>query len=112
MLKRVNDKRTFGRIKLRTQCEVEYERGRFVGTVLDISPSGIFVRMSPGSSPPMGTEARVYLKDTPAGDMTLLARVSRTRTLRRELMADGGGGIGLEIYSAPEAYYRLLADRM
>src|SRR6056297_1850631 len=78
-MKREGEKRTFGRLKMRARCEIEYERGSFLGMVLDISPRGVFVRMSPGSAPPLGTEARVHLKDTPAGNLTLLARVTRAR---------------------------------
>jgi len=111
-MKKARDKRGFDRIKLRIQCEIQFNGESCPGTVLDISPSGIFVRMSPSSAPPTSTEARVLLKDTPHGDMILLARVMRAKTVRRELMAAAGGGVGLQIYSAPESYYKLLAARI
>ncbi|MBW2496695.1 MAG: PilZ domain-containing protein [Deltaproteobacteria bacterium] len=111
-MKRTNESRKFERIRQRIQAEICFHGERHPGTVLDVSPSGLFVRMSPARVPPVGTEVSLHLKDTRFGDMTLLARVARTKTVRRELMAAVGGGVALKISSAPESYYALLAERM
>jgi hypothetical protein len=109
---RSNNKRSFDRFRLRIQCEIRQGDQRTPGTVLDASPTGIFVLMSPASAPSLGREVTVVLKDTPAGDLTLLARVVRARKVRRELVAMARGGIGLQIYSAPEPYYTLLSEKV
>jgi len=76
--------------------------------VVDFSAQGVFVRASSFATPAPGTEVRLILRNTAEGDITVFARVARGNRVRRELTADAGGGFGLQIVSAPEAYFSLL----
>ena len=40
--------------------------------------------------------------------MPLVARVTRAKAIRHELVVSADGGIGLEVLSAPEAYFNLV----
>jgi hypothetical protein len=101
------NKRKFDRHKQRLQCEILYEGQKLLGAVDNLSPRGLFVRMSPSSSPPVGTNVQIVIRDTRAGDITVFAHVARVNRVRREFAAVSAAGIGLELSSAPEAYYAL-----
>lgn len=40
--------------------------------------------------------------------MPLVARMTRIKAVRHELVVSADGGIGLEVLSAPEAYFNLV----
>jgi hypothetical protein len=101
-------KRTFDRIKHRISCELAHDDQRSFGIVLDVSARSLFVRMGNVGAPPLGTQVNVKLNDPENGEMLLIARVMRIKSIRRELVVSAGGGIGLEVLSAPEPYYNLL----
>jgi hypothetical protein len=101
-------KRAFDRIKHRITCELAHGDQRSVGIVLDVSARGLFVRMGNIGAPPFGTQVNVKLNDPENGEMLLVARVMRIKSIRREFVVSAGGGIGLEVLSAPEPYYNLV----
>jgi hypothetical protein len=102
------EQRRFERMKLRLSCELHYEGRHSTGMVLDISARGLFVRTTTGARPPAGADFRVLITGADSGDMELRARLARSRVVRRELVSAASGGFGLELVSAPEAYYNLL----
>ena len=101
-------KRTFDRVRHRLFCEILYDGKTSSGMLLDISARGLFVRMGNMAAPPLGVKVQVVLNDAEHGEMILLARVTRAKSVRRELVVAADGGIGLEVLSAPESYYDLL----
>jgi hypothetical protein len=101
-------KRTFDRVRHRILCQLTHDDKRASGMVLDISARGLFVRMGNVSAPPLGAQVQVTLNDSEHGEMVLVARVTRAKAVRRELVVAADGGIGVEVLSAPETYYDLL----
>jgi hypothetical protein len=100
--------RAFERKRHRIACELLHDGRRSFGTVVDISASGLFVRMGPSESPPLNADVQIEWNDPEHGRMTLLAKVTRIKRVRRDLVALVDGGIGLTVRSAPETYYSLL----
>ena len=81
------------------------------GMILDVSARGLFVRTSTGSAPrEPGTEVRVVVRSADGEPFELMARLARAHVVRRELVSAADGGFGLEITSAPEAWFALLRD--
>ena len=101
-------RRAFDRVRHRLFCELLHDGRRSSGMVLDMSPRGLFVRMGNMEAPPLGTQVQVGLNDAEHGEMILMARVTRAKSVRHELVVAADGGIGLEVLSAPESYYDLL----
>lgn len=101
-------RRAFDRIKHRIFCELLHDGKRSSGMVLDISARGLFVRMGNVAAPPLGTQVQVVLNDPELVEMPLVARMTRVKAVRHELVVSADGGIGLEVLSAPEAYFNLV----
>ena len=101
-------RRTFDRVRRRILCELAHDGKLASGMVLDISARGLFVRMGNVAAPPIGAQVLVTLKDSKHGEMVLIARAVRAKTVRHELIVSADGGIGIEVLSAPETYYDLL----
>ena len=93
---------------MRLSCELHFDGRVANGMVLDISARGLFVRMGGSAKPPAGTDFRVVITGADCGDIEVRARLARTNVVRRELVTAAAGGIGLELVSAPNAYYELL----
>jgi hypothetical protein len=102
------EQRRFERLKMRLRCELHYDEWQTSGMVLDISARGIFIRTGSSMKPPAGVDFRVVLVGADCGDIELMARIARTKVVRRELVTVAAGGLGLELVSAPEEYYDLL----
>ena len=103
-----SNRRQFERMKQRLSCELHHDGRKTTGMVVDVSARGLFVRTSTGTAPPTGAEVRVVLKGAEEGDIELMARMRRAHVVRRELVSAAGGGVGLEVVSAPESFYALL----
>ena len=102
------NRRKFDRLKHRVACELFHSGHRTTGMILDLSPTGLFVRTSTGTAPKdAGTEVRVIVK-AEEGEIELLTRLARAHVVRRELVSAADGGFGLEITAAPPAYYELV----
>ena len=102
------EQRRFERLKMRLSCALHFDGRVARGMVIDVSARGLFVQMGGGVKPPMGLVFRLVLTGANCGDLELMARMARTKTVRRELVVAAAGGIGLTLISAPEAYYDLL----
>ena len=100
------ERRRFERYRQRIVCELHHGGRTQAGVVLDVSARGLFVRTSTGTAPSDGSEIRVVVKTDPPFD--LLARLARAHVVRRELVSAADGGFGLEVVSAPEAFYQLV----
>lgn len=102
------EQRRFERLKMRLSCKLHFDGRVASGMVIDLSARGLFVRMGGGVKPPAGLVFRLVLTGADCGDLELMARIARTKIVRRELVLVAAGGVGLELLSAPEAYYELL----
>jgi hypothetical protein len=79
---------------------------RHNGFLIDYSMSGMFIQTS--ASPEVGQ--RLDLELTLRGErLPMHVEVARRRTVPAQLRAVAGGGIGVRILSAPEAFYALIA---
>ncbi len=87
-------------------CELRIQGESHKGFVLDLSARGLFVQTV--ATPPKGTEVRLKLYDHGDTPMELVARVARLRSSHRSLAAVEARGLGLQIESAPEAYFALV----
>ena len=97
------------RLKQRLPCELHHGPHQTAGLILDVSARGLFVRASSGTwSREPGMEVRVVLKPVGREPFELMARLARSRRVRRELARVVEGGLGLEGTSAPEEFYRLV----
>jgi len=103
------NRRQFARLRHRIACELHYSGHKTSGMVLDVSARGLFVRMSTGTAPKdVGTEIRVVVKTSNGEHFELMTRLARAKVVRRELVSAADGGFGLEVTSAPEAFYELV----
>ena len=102
------ERRVFERVRHRLSCELHYDGRKITGMLIDISARGLFIRTNSGAKPPVGTDFRVVLQGAGDGDIELVARLARSRVVRRELAIVATGGFGLELVSAPETYYAML----
>ena len=105
------NRRRFERLKHRLACDLFHSGRKTSGMILDVSARGLFVRTSTGSAPrEPGTEVRVVVRSADGEPFELMARLARAHVVRRELVSAADGGFGLEITSAPEAWFALLRD--
>jgi hypothetical protein len=100
--------RKTNRTKHRTPCAVTIEGRRHNGFLIDYSLSGLFIQTS--AKPRVGQ--RLDLELTLHGEMLPMhVEVARRRSVPAQLRTVAGGGIGVRILSAPEAFYRMLAEK-
>ena len=103
------DQRSFERTKKRLTCTLIIGDRPTAGIVLDISPSGLFVQTS--ANPPPGAKLDLEI-DIPGESQrsVLVVRVARMKVVPPRLKSITHAGLGLQIESAPEAYYRYLTQ--
>lgn len=90
----------------RAPCAVTIDGRRHSGFMLDYSSSGLFIQTS--ASPKRGQ--RLDLELTLHGEtLPMHVEVVRRRAVPAQLRTVAGGGIGVRILSAPEAFYALIA---
>jgi hypothetical protein len=97
------------RTKKRLACTLVIEGSRLAGIVLDISATGLFVQTSANPAP--GTQLDVEI-DIPGESKRplLAARVARRKVVPPRLKSVVHAGLGLQIESAPEAFFGYLAQ--
>jgi hypothetical protein len=98
----------FQREKFRLICEVLVLGERHSGIVTDLSASGLFVRTS--KIPLQGTTLRVRIEKDDGDPIEIDARVIRTHKASLHHTTEVPRGLGLQIVSAPERYFQLLAS--
>lgn len=101
----VAEKRKFERHAWRSPCTFLLDGRQHRGFVTDASARGFFLQTTAQVSPGMEIVATL---DVEGGAIELIGSVSRTRGAHRETSALGRPGVGVEIQSAPEEYYRLI----
>jgi Tfp pilus assembly protein PilZ len=105
----MGDRRRADRTKKRLACTLVIGDTRLAGIVLDLSASGIFVQTSANPAP--GAELGLEIEIPGEPQRPLLAvRVARRKVVPPRLKSVVHGGLGLQIESAPEAYFRYLAQ--
>ena len=103
------ERRENRRIKRRLTCEFFYETSVQRGIILDLGPSGIFIRTNALLSP--GTEIDIHLAASVAAPtMTLRGCVVRRRSVPAALTTLIQPGIGVKILEAPREYGLLTSD--
>ena len=84
-----------------TSCEVEVEGKTFTGVIVDLSATGLFVRIN--IMPPEGTPVRVVMR-RPGGEVWEIEATVARKTGRWQA-AITRRGLGLIIEEAPHAYH-------
>ena len=105
----MGDRRRAERTKKRLACTLLIEGNCLAGIVLDLSATGFFVQTSANLNP--GTRLNLELDIPGESQRSLLAvRVARKKVVPPRLKGVVHGGLGLQIESAPESFYRYLAQ--
>ena len=95
------------RTKKRLACTPVIGGHRTAGIVLDLSATGLFVQAS--ANPPPGAKLDLEIDIPGESQRPLLAvRVARMKVVPPRLKSVVHGGVGLQIDSAPEAFFRYL----
>ena len=98
-------------MRRRLPCEVDTGDRRVHGAVLDLSPNGLFVQTRMRLSGRARTRLAVRLRVPPRNaPLTLSAEVARLYRVPATLVAVAGGGMGLRIRTAPDAWRAFLQD--
>jgi hypothetical protein len=100
------ERRRFARTRHRVSCEFELAGRRHTGIVGNISARGLFVQSA--ALPPDGTELELVLRQAGGTAIALRGCVVRLSRPNRTAAAVVPVGFGLQITSAPEAYFALL----
>lgn len=100
---RRSDRRREKRVRRRLSCELRLEGRRCSGVILNLTSRGLFVQTR--ARAPLGTEAEVQLRTYGREEpIVLRAVVARAFLVPPDLVRVAGGGMGLRIRSAPDAY--------
>ncbi|MCG8590709.1 MAG: PilZ domain-containing protein [Proteobacteria bacterium] len=102
------ERRMFPRDKHRLTCELVVDQRPHKAIVLDLCARGPFVQSRLRLRP--GTEVVLRLFNGDESAVELQAKVAHARHAHRDMAAMTTSGAGLEITSAPEAYYQLLSE--
>jgi hypothetical protein len=103
------EKREGRRIKRRLTCEFFHDASSHRGIILDLSPSGVFIRTNAVLTP--GTEIDIFLAASVAAPaMTLRGVVVRRRSVPATLTTVIQPGLGVKLLDAPREYGLLTSD--
>jgi len=103
------EKRQGRRIKRRLTCEFFDGASSHRGIILDVSPSGVFIRTNAVLSP--GTQIDIHLAASVAAPaMTLMGTVVRRKSVPATLTTLIQPGLGVKILEAPREFGLLTAD--
>ncbi|MCG8590390.1 MAG: PilZ domain-containing protein [Proteobacteria bacterium] len=102
-----DERRRFARCKHRVPCILHAGGESHRGFVIDLSARGMFLQTN--ASVPEGSSLRLELQPRDE-KIEVLATVARRRKPHRSAFPVMVAGIGLEIGSAPESYYQLVAE--
>jgi hypothetical protein len=103
------ERRREKRLRRRMPCDLWVGGRRHHAVVLNLASQGLFVQTRAKPSP--GTAVEVRMRTAARTDpIVLQACVARLFLVPSELAVVAGGGVGLQIRSAPNAYLSLLSD--
>ncbi len=88
-------------------CQILCAGKRYPAAVLDISPSGLFVRTA--ASPPPGTEVEVSLRLAGGSTWSLKAAIARKPIATAAQNSVTGRGLGLRILEVPDGFAEFVA---
>ncbi|UCE87631.1 MAG: PilZ domain-containing protein [Deltaproteobacteria bacterium] len=96
------------RFRKRVPCQLTASGQSYAGIVINVSRGGLFVQTTAGARP--GQRVRVALSVGPGPTPIVLgARVIWKRVVAPHLRAVSQPGVGLQIHTAPDAYYDFVA---
>jgi hypothetical protein len=104
-----DERRRERRIPKTLFCQIFCEGKRYPAVVLDISPSGLFIRTA--ASPPAGTELEVKLRLAGGETWTLqtsIARKPRGGAAQGDILSSRG--LGLQILEIPDGFSEFVAS--
>ncbi|MFQ5457645.1 MAG: PilZ domain-containing protein [Myxococcota bacterium] len=96
------ERRTEPRTKKTLFCQLDCQGKLYPAVVLDISPSGLFVRTA--TALPIGTAVDVTLRFAGGKAWRLAAEIAREPRADARLNAVSNRGLGLHIISAPDGF--------
>jgi Tfp pilus assembly protein PilZ len=99
------------RIAKRVPCDVRIDGRSYKGLTLNVSQGGLFVQTTAEAA----HGSLIELELSPAGDndaIPVRATVVWKRVVPHQLRAAARGGLGVQIDTADESYYHLLANWM
>jgi Tfp pilus assembly protein PilZ len=102
-------KRRAPRVKKRLACSLHHAGKRYAGMVLDLSSRGVFVQTSASPDPGEPVSLELALRGQ-AEPLRLEGRPARRRVVPARLRSVAQGGVGVELSSAPEAWFAFVAE--
>jgi Tfp pilus assembly protein PilZ len=103
-----NENRQYNRHSRRIVCLFQLADGKQRAFISNISARGFFIQTR--SRPEPGEEIMVTIEGENGDIMFLTGSVARTRRTHRAMSSIDQAGIGIEILSAPEAYYQMVLE--
>lgn len=103
-----NERRNEERVSRTLFCQILCEGKRYSAVVLDVSPSGLFVRTA--VSPRLGTEVEVTLRLAGGQKWTLQALITRKLEGGGRIDTIRGRGLGLQILRIPDGFSDFVAS--
>ena len=104
---KVSNQRRFDRIRQRLPCVIRDEGAHHQGFVTDLSPSGLFLQTRAKLE---GALQLIIEIDWNGENITLIGNVARVRKSNRSATAISTSGLGFQIQSAPENYFRMIME--
>jgi hypothetical protein len=101
------ERRKFQRHKTRIPCKLRANGEEHSGLVTDVAAHGLFVQTQARLE---GGAAVLILLQSGHTTLTLTGSVSRTRRAHRDAVCVRSPGTGIELASAPEEFFQLVAD--
>jgi len=89
-------------------CELHVGRRTHSGLVLDLSPSGLFIQTNAKTTP--GQAIEILLSTGKGEPLPLQVEVVRKKVVPPRLLTVTGGGVGVRILNAGEAYFSFLSE--
>lgn len=102
------ERRAYTRFASRIPCDVLHGGREFKGFVLDVSVRGLFIKTSADLA--AGSELRVILRAADLPPLEVFGVVARRKRTHRAAASVDTGGVGVEVKSAPEGFFQLMAE--
>lgn len=103
-----HERRTEPRKQKNLFCQIECGGNRYPAVILDISPSGMFVRTA--ASVPLDSDVEVTIRVVGGQAWRVSAKVAREPQSTSSLTSIPGRGLGLRVTRAPDGYAEFVAS--